>query len=212
MEILSTRTIYSNWLDLLMVRMKADDVEFDRHVVAMKRAVAVLPYDPGRGVALVVSMPRAPVMMAGRPDLLEAIAGQLENEAADCARREALEEAGVRLGALVPLGRMWTMPAACNEQLDYFLAEYRAEDRIAAGGGLDEEHEHITVHELPLDALWTMLATNRLGDAKLAFLLMALRLRQPGLFSVPVDETGSNAPALPGPSLPLGSGADQDYR
>lgn len=194
MKILSTRTIYSDWLDLLMVRMQSEDgAEFDRHVVGMKRAVAVLPYDPDRRVALTVSMPRAPVMMAGQPDLLEAIAGQLEDAPADCARREALEEAGVELGPLEHLGRMWTMPAACNEQLDYFLAEYREANRVAAGGGLDEEHEHITVHELSLDALWTQMTNQQLGDAKLAFLLMALRLRQPQLFSVPVDETGSIA-------------------
>lgn len=194
MKILSTRTIYSDWLDLLLIRMRSDDgAEFDRHVVGMKRAVAVLPYDPERRLALAVSMPRAPVMMAGQSDLLEAIAGQLENAPAECARREALEEAGVELGLLVHLGRMWTMPAACNEQLDYFLAEYRAADRVAAGGGLDEEHEHITVHERSLDALWTELASQKLADAKLAFLLMALRLRQPQLFSVPVDGSGSIA-------------------
>ncbi len=192
MNILSARTIYSNWLDLLLVRMRsADGAEFDRHVVGMKRAVAVLPYDPERRVALAVSMPRAPVMMAGQPDLLEAIAGQLENAPAECVRREALEEAGVELGPLVHLGRMWTMPAACNEQLDYFLAEYREVDRVSAGGGLDEEHEHITVHELSLNSLWTQMTRQELADAKLAFLLMALRLRQPQLFSVPVDGSGS---------------------
>ncbi len=194
MKILSTRTIYSDWLELLMVRMTTGDgVEFDRHVVGMKRAVAVLPYDPERRVALVVSMPRAPVMLAGQPDLLEAIAGQLEDEPAECARREALEEAGVALGALDHLGRMWTMPAACNEQLDYFLTQYSAADRVAAGGGLDEEHEHISVHELSLDDLWDRLSRQALGDAKLVFLLMALRLRQPDLFSVPVDGSGSSA-------------------
>lgn len=199
MKILSTRTIYSDWLDLLMVRMRTEDgTEFERHVVGMRRAVAVLPYDPDRRVALTVSMPRAPVMMVGQPDLLEAIAGQLEDAPADCARREALEEAGVELGSLEHLGRMWTMPAVCNEQLDYFLAEYCQADRVAAGGGLDEEHEHITVHELSVDTLWTQMMNQELGDAKLAFLLMALRLRQPQLFSVPVDETRSIAAQLSG--------------
>ncbi|MEC7931396.1 MAG: hypothetical protein VX218_03775 [Pseudomonadota bacterium] len=43
------------------------------------------------------------------------------------------------------------------------------------------------MHELPLDALWTMMARKEIADGKLAILLMALRLRRPALFSVPVD-------------------------
>lgn len=187
-SIVATRPIYQDWLNLLMVRMRAPDgQECDRHVVEMRRAVALLPFDPERRVALTVSMPRAPVMMAGLPDMLEAIAGLLEDEPEDCARREAMEEAGVELGALVHLGQIWSIPSVVTEKIDYYLAEYSAEDRIAAGGGLDEEQENITVHELPLDTLWTMMANKEISDGKLAITLMALRLRRPDLFSVPVE-------------------------
>lgn len=186
--ILSTTPLYQGWLTLLQARMRdGDGVEFDRLVVEMNRAVAVLPYDPERRVALTVSMPRAPVMLAGLPDMMEAIAGILEDEPADCARREALEEAGVRLGEMHWLGRIWSIPSVITEKIDYFLAEYRAGDRIAAGGGLAEEQEHITVHEMTLDALWAMMARREVADGKLAILLMALRLRRPDLFSGPVD-------------------------
>lgn len=186
-SIISTRPLYQGWLNLLLVAMRAPNGEhFERHVVEMRRAVVVLPYDPDRRVALVVSMPRTPVMLAGLPDFLEPIAGILEDEPDDCARREALEEAGVRLGELTHLGQIWSIPTVVTEKIDYFLAEYRAEDRIAAGGGLDEEQEHISVHELPLDDLWTLFADKKIGDGKLAITLMALRLRRPDLFSVPV--------------------------
>lgn len=186
-SILSTTPIYQGWLNLLKVAMRAPDgTQFERHVVEMCRAVVVLPYDPDRRVALTVSMARTPVMLAGLPDFLEPIAGILEDEPADCARREAMEEAGVRLGELTHLGQYWSIPTVVTEKIDYFLAEYRADDRIAAGGGLEEEQENITVHELPLDDLWTMVAEKRVGDGKLAITLMALRLRRPDLFSVPV--------------------------
>lgn len=98
-----------------------------------------------------------------------------------------MEEAGVQIGTLIHLGQIWSIPSVVTEKIDYYLAEYRAADRIAAGGGLDEEQENITVHELPLDTLWTMMANKQISDGKLAITLMALRLRRPDLFSVPVE-------------------------
>ena len=57
MQILSSRPLYQGWLNLLMVRLRAaDGVEVDRHVVEMRRAVAVLPFDPERRVAITVSL------------------------------------------------------------------------------------------------------------------------------------------------------------
>ena len=182
-EILSSRALYEGWLNLRLVRLRMDDgVECDRHVVEMRRAVAVLPYDPERRVALVVSMPRTPVMLAGLPDMLEAIAGILEDEPADCARREALEEAGVALGALEPVGQIWSIPSVVTEKIDYFLSPYRAADRVADGGGLVEEQENILVHELPLADLWRRFEAQQLQDGKLVILLLTLRARRPALF------------------------------
>lgn len=186
--ILNTTVLHKGWLNLLMVALRAPDgVEFERYVVEMNRAISVLPFDPERRVALTVSMPRTPVIMAGLPDMMEAIAGILEDEPGECAQREAMEEAGVRLGDLTHIGQIWSIPTVITEKVDYFLAEYTAADRVAAGGGLVEEQENITVHELPLDTLWSMMARKEITDGKLAILLMALRLRRPDLFSVPVE-------------------------
>lgn len=178
------REIYKGWLDLLMVRLRvANGDEYDRHVVKLGRAVCVLPYDPVRRTALLVSMPRAPVTLAGLPDMLEAIAGSLdEPDPQACARREALEEAGVRLGALDPVGRIWSMPSNSTEEIDYFLASYGSGDRIGTGGGLAHEQENITVHELPLAALWSSHEKGLVQDVKLVVLLLTLRLRRPDLF------------------------------
>lgn len=104
----------------------------------------------------------------------------------ECARREALEEAGVRLGVMTHIGQIWSIPSISTETIDYYLAEYQATDRIEAGGGHPDEQENITVHEWPLDQLWTTLAQGQMGDAKLVMLTQALRLRRPELFTVPV--------------------------
>ena len=183
-KVLSVRTIYKGWLSLLMVRLRAPGGdEFDRHGVELGRAAAVLPYDPERRTALLVSMPRAAVAMRTGPDMLEAIAGSLDGDAPEvCARKEALEEAGVRLDMLERIGRFWPTPSAILEEIDYFVAPYRLEDRVSAGGGCDGEMENITVHEIGLDELWTRLDGDRIKDGKLVTLLMALRIRHQELF------------------------------
>lgn len=168
-----------------MVRLRmAEGQDVDRHVMLNGRAICVLPYDPDRRTALVVSMLRAPVAFAGEPDMLEAIAGALEcgEDPEACVKREAFEEAGVELQALKHVGRIWTMPSNSTEQVDYYLAPYKGTDRKGAGGGVSEEHEQISVHELPLSDLWGMLENKKLLDSKLIILLQTLYIRFPILF------------------------------
>src|ERR1700742_4595316 len=89
-------------------------------------AVAVLPFDPARRVALLVRQLRVAVLKGhGTQASLEAPAGILdEDDPADCARREAMEEAGLKLENLVPLGAFFPMPGISTEKMHMFLAEY----------------------------------------------------------------------------------------
>ena len=89
-------------------------------------------------MALLVRQFRAPPFhVAGEASMLETPAGRLdESDPAACARREAMEEVGLRLGELEPVLVTWTMPALSTERAHLFLAPYRAADRVAAGGGL----------------------------------------------------------------------------
>lgn len=178
--------IYSGWTTLDRVTMELPDgAVVDRHIENHGSAVCVLPYDPVRRVALLVSMPRAPVVDRGEPDLLEVIAGRVETneDPAECATREALEEAGVRLRSVEPLMALWSMPSLSTEHIEFFLASYAVEDRVAAGGGVEGEDECITVHERPLDKLWTEIATGQVNDMKTVLILTMLRIRSPDLFT-----------------------------
>jgi nudix-type nucleoside diphosphatase (YffH/AdpP family) len=151
------------------------------------QAVAVLPYDPDRRVALLVRQFRAPPFhVAGEADMLETPAGRLdESDPAACARREAMEEVGLRLGELEPVLVAWTMPALSTELAHLFLAPYRAADRVAEGGGLASEHEGIAVVEMPLARLAAMADDGTLAELKLFALVQTLRLRRPELFAAP---------------------------
>ncbi|MGD9540951.1 NUDIX domain-containing protein [Methylocystis sp.] len=148
-------------------------------------AAAVLPYDPLRKMALLVEQLRAPQLVAvGETHSLEAIAGLVEGEDdfAATAEREALEEAGLRLGALDHVATAWSMPGISTERMALYLAEYRPEDRIGDGGGVADESEDVRVVEMRLTELAAMMAAEAIVDMKTLVLVQALRLRRPELF------------------------------
>jgi nudix-type nucleoside diphosphatase (YffH/AdpP family) len=186
-QILRRETVYAGYITLerLLLRMP-DGEEVWREVESHGHAVAVLPYDPACGLAYTVRLHRIPVMICGGADPLEeACAGMIDStdEGPDQAvRREALEELGLRLGELEPVGCVWTSPGVVAERCNLFLARVSTADRVAAGGGAEGEHEGIEVLERPLGELVRAADAGTLADAKLLMLVQALRLRQPALF------------------------------
>ena len=99
------------------------------------------------------------------------------------ARREAMEETGLRLTALEFIASAWSMSGISTERMDLFLAVYGTADRIGAGGGLAAEGEAVTIHEIPLRDLAAMGRDGRLTDMKSLTLLFALQLQRPDLFT-----------------------------
>jgi nudix-type nucleoside diphosphatase (YffH/AdpP family) len=184
-ELRKLETIYQGYTTLMMATLTAPNGStFKREIEHHGHAVSVLPYDAARRTALLVSLPRAPVIWSdGPPELMEAIAGMIDGEEPEaCARREALEEAGVRLGELEKVGEAYASPGVSSERVQLYLTPYAASDRVGAGGGLAEENEHITVMEVPLDQLWTWYEEQKIEDMKTLALTLALRVRRPELF------------------------------
>ncbi|HEX3701268.1 MAG TPA: NUDIX hydrolase [Phenylobacterium sp.] len=185
-ELRKVETVYRGYSTLMVATLAtADGTTFQREIEHHGRAVGVLPYDPARRTALLVSIPRAPVIWAGGPaELAEAPAGMIEDgeDPQACVRREALEEAGVRLGALEAVGSPFSSPGFSAERIDLFLAAYSRADRVSDGGGAAGEQENITVLELPLDELWARVEAREVEDLKTLALVLALRVRQPELF------------------------------
>jgi nudix-type nucleoside diphosphatase (YffH/AdpP family) len=183
-EILSERTIHEGWLNLKMatVRLKEGEI-VEREIVEHPSGAAVLPYDPERRVAMFISECRPPVLREGADRMIEVIAGALDgDDPPECARREALEEAGLQLSRLEPVAETWATPATSTERVTSFLARYSRADRVSAGGGLDEEAEHLRVFEIPLRELRDRMDAGEIQDAKTLLLLQALRIREPVLF------------------------------
>lgn len=185
-EIVARQLVYDGWYRFWRLEVRLPDgVTVERHLLDNGQAVAVLPYDPVRRVCMLVRQPRAAVMAAGEAPLLEAIAGGLDGISPEARIvEEALEEGGLRLGTLEPVANIWPIPPVSTERVALFLAEYGEADRVGEGGGAEGEFEHISVHEVTLDALRAMVLAGELTDAKTLVLAQALLLRRPDLWKL----------------------------
>ena len=144
---------------------------------------AVLPVDAARGLVLLIRQFRWPAFEAGHEaPLIEAVAGKLDGDDPEtCVRKEAMEEAGVTIGALTLVTRCFSSPGAVKEQLSLFLAEYDSSAPREKGGGEESEGEDIEVLEMRLDAALDMVVKGEIIDAKTIILLQsaAMKRRQP---------------------------------
>jgi nudix-type nucleoside diphosphatase (YffH/AdpP family) len=178
--------VYRGWTRLYTAMVAWPDGSVtSREIEDHGSGVAVLAYDPGRRVALLVRQFRPPLAFAGKlADLLEPVAGIVESADPEaCARREAMEEAGLRIGALKKVAETWSMPGISTERIHYYLAPYAAADRISDGGGLAAEGEFIRAEEMALADIALYLASGGPVDVKLTILFQALRLERPDLFA-----------------------------
>ncbi len=183
-EFQDVKILHSGWAKFVIATVRLPNGEIVRREIEDHgSAVAVLPYDPQRKTAVLVRQFRAPVFFAVKEqETLEAIAGCIEgSDPGACARRETIEEAGLELDSLDYLFTGWTMPGVSTERTHFFLAPYHEGSRVTSGGGLDSEHEFITVVELGLKELGEMADDGRLEDVKALLLLQTLRLRRPDL-------------------------------
>lgn len=185
-EILSVRMVHDGWSKFMVADVRlADGTQVTRQIEDHGDAIAVLPYDATRGVVVLVRQLRPVALYAADVrELIEAVAGLIdEGETADtAARREVMEEAGLKIGDLEPVARVWTSPGISAERTALFLAPYTLADRVGYGGGLTSEHEGITVLETPAAQAWSMLEAGGIADLKTLALISALKLRRPDLF------------------------------
>jgi len=183
-EIIGTEEKYRGWCTLLLVQVRYPDGRIvKREIEDHGRASCVLPYDAARKTALLVRQLRVPPLYAGgEAALLEAPAGLIDpgEDGEAAARREAMEEVGVRLVSLDRVTSAWSMPGISAERMDLFLGVYAVADRTGTGGGIDDEG--IEVVEMSLSELAAMADAGTLNDMKTLVLVQTLRLRRPELF------------------------------
>lgn len=133
----------------------------------------ILPYDVERRTVLLIQQFRYPAFKAGYDSLMiEAAAGLLDEASPDDRiREEASEELGLRIGKAERVFESFMSPGSVTERLHFFVAPYRAEDRVSEGGGLAHEGEDIHVLELDVDEAMEMVRDGRICDGKTIMLL-----------------------------------------
>ena len=117
------------------------------------------------------------------PWQIEAIAGRIDpgESPEDCARREAVEEAGLKLGRLEKVGEYYPSPGAVSEYLFSYVALCELADDVAGVFGEATEAEDIRGILLSFDEFMDALARGDIANAPLMLTAFWLQRERPRL-------------------------------
>jgi ADP-ribose pyrophosphatase len=152
-----------------------------RELFVRHDAVCVLPYDAKTDRVVLIEQFRVGAMdKAENPWLLEMVAGLIDKaseDPEDVARREAVEEAGLTLGALWPITNYFPSPGGSDEFVYLYLGQCNSE---GAGGvhGLEEEGEDIRVHVMPFEDAMQLVKDGVINNAACIMAMQWLALNR----------------------------------
>jgi nudix-type nucleoside diphosphatase (YffH/AdpP family) len=154
-------------------------VAIAREVYERGHGAAILLHNPKNDNVILVRQFRSPALVNGDdPYLIEVVAGALDGDSPDvCARREAVEEAGVVVRDLRIVCSSYSHSGALTEIVSLFIGTYEDEDR-GSGGGLEHEGEDIEVLEVPFADAYDMIEQGKIVDMKTIILLQAMKMER----------------------------------
>ena len=164
----------------LRVRRSGENVPRPLDVLRSGAAAAVLPIDPGRDEVVLLRQFRLAAHLAnGRGNLVEIVAGHVEadEQPAEAARRECVEEIGVAPGLLVELFTYLTSPGMSDEEITLFLGVVDASG-VPQRAGAAAEHEETVPMRVPIDAALAALAAGTVRNGPLIIALQWLALNR----------------------------------
>jgi len=148
-------------------------------------AVTVLPYDPVRDRVLLIEQFRVANYARGDawPWSIEVVAGRCDpgETCEEAARRETLEEGGVTLSALHPVGSYYPSTGALTEYLFAFIGIADLPEELGGVAGLADEGEDIRVFTLPFEAAMDRLDACEFENATVMISLLQLARMRPAL-------------------------------
>lgn len=154
----------------------------NRLVMITGDACVVLPYDPRHDRVLLISQFRPGCLARGDLDpwLIETVAGRIDagETPEQCARREALEEAGIALDELISLPGQYPSPALQSEYVYGFIGIADLPEAVPGIGGLPEEDEDIHSFTMDFRAAMALIETGEIRNGPLLVALLSLSQRR----------------------------------
>ncbi len=150
-----------------------------REVYDCGDAATILLYNLQKQTIILIKQLRVPCFLNGHEAaLLETPAGLLDDMAPE--KRiieEAEEETGFKISKVEKIYEGFACPGALTQKVHFFIGEYKDNDKVSDGGGLEEEGEEIEVIEMPFKAAVKMLENNEIQDMKTIMLLQYAMLK-----------------------------------
>ncbi|GIZ12849.1 NUDIX domain-containing protein [Pseudomonas sp. NCCP-436] len=185
-DIIERETCFRGFYRLERIRLRhrlfAGDMgpPLSRELFVRHDAVCVLPYDPQRDEVVLIEQFRVGAMdKSSNPWLLELVAGLIDRneQPEEVARREALEEANLKLTSLWPVTQYYPSPGGSDERVHLYVGRCSSQ---GAGGvhGLAEEGEDIRVQVMPLADALAAVRDGRIDNAASIIALQWLALNR----------------------------------
>lgn len=177
--ILEDKTLWKGWSHLRGItfdffREGRAPHRLSWEVFERREAVGILLHNIERDTVTLVRQLRIPAhLMGDYPYLLEVPAGFIDTGETpeQAVIREALEETGYRINAAQKAFAAYMSPGSVTEKLHGFYAAVTEADRVAEGGGLEDEKEDLEVIEIDFAEALAMIETGKIIDAKTIMLL-----------------------------------------
>jgi ADP-ribose pyrophosphatase len=163
--------------------LPGDDPGLEPHthdLIRFGRIVAVLPVDLARDELVLIRQFRLPAHLAnGNGEMVEIVAGHVEanEQLAQAAHRECLEEIGVAPRGLTELFTYLPTPGASDEQITLFLGIVDAA-QVPQAAGAAAEREATRPLRVPIDAALAALSRDTMHNGLLVLALHWLALNR----------------------------------
>jgi ADP-ribose pyrophosphatase len=184
-EIISKETLFQGFFQMVKYTFKHKlfagewSQPVERELFERGHAAAMLPYDPIRDEVVLVEQIRVGALEQENPWQLEIVAGIMDadEEVEALVRREAMEEAGLDVGLLVPVTSYYPSAGGCSEKLDVYVGQVST---AKAGGvyGLEYENEDIRAHVMSRREAYSLVESGKIENGASIIALQWLEINQ----------------------------------
>jgi GDP-mannose pyrophosphatase NudK len=179
-----TELLSDNWylLNKVTYNYQEENTSIETHIREVYdrgNGAAILLYNSTEKTVILTRQFRLPSYLNGNKTgmMIEVCAGLLDQDHPEqCIIRETEEETGYRISKVQKVMETYMSPGAVTEILHLFIGEYNDSMKVADGGGLEHEQEHIEVMKFPFEEAFAMIEKGEIKDAKTVILLQYAKI------------------------------------